>query len=554
MSPLARKVRVRLDRSFLTQDWPLVIAIGLLACLPLYLYGVPFIVGDLQHHYRTALGFYESILNGNYYPSWHASTNGGYGDVSVRFYPPMLYFLLCGARMITGDWFFATLLTSVLLTTTGALGMYLWARCFTSHYYSLAAGALFLLSPFHANELYQAGFYGQYAAANILPFVFAFVERIIRGGSRRYVAGLALAWGLVTLFHVPLAVIGSISIATYILIRFSQFFSVASIYRMVAGIGLGTALSCFYWLPVLRELKFKTPSGVGQGPWFDYRNNFLFQHSPSVMGNFLIPLLAAATIALALPATVLIFKKRSEAIAPGVVASLGFLMSTSLSKPIWDHVSILQETQFPWRWLTITSACISLLIAVAGPEIASMWRSRWRPLALVLIGLVAIGTSFTILQLIRGAPLFRRTDFNERVEAQRGSATNKDFLPVWAEGQPRAMTVPVEAGTRDVTIIDWSQEHKAFTLVPGEQTAARLKVYYYPYWVATADGKQLLTQPASDGALLVTVPGDRSRVDVKFTEPSSSYAAAAISLVALLVIVYLLDLTGGLRSYGTPRL
>jgi hypothetical protein len=537
MSAFSSKELAPLDSSFLTRDWPLVIAIGIVACLPLYFYGVPF-VGDLPHHFRTALGFYESILNGNYYPSWHPSTNGGYGDLSVRFYPPALYFVLCGARLLTGDWFLASLFTSMLLTIVGALGMYLWARAFTTHYFALAAGLLYLLSPFHANEMYQAGMYGQYGAGNLLPFVFAFVERIIRGGSRRNVAALGLVYALVVLFHVPLAVIGSISVGIYALIRLAQSFSLTAIYRLVAGVLLGVALSCFYWLPVLRELKWKHPSGVGQGAWFDYRNNFLFQHSISVMSNFLLPMLAAATIALALPALVLFFKRRTDVIAPAVVAVIAFVMSTPVSKRIWDASSTLQETQFPWRWMTITSACVSLLITVSLPELAKIWRSRWRPVSLALIGLVAISISFTILQLIRGAPLFKHQEFNERVEAQRGSATNPDFLPVWAAETPHQMNNPVDTGSRQASVKDWSAEHKVFTIEPGPATEVRLKVFYYPYWVATANGTRLATNPADDGAILVSVPaGEGTLIDVRFVEPSSTRASAVVSLVALLITI-----------------
>src|SRR5262245_60525221 len=100
--------------SLTPKTYLIVLAIGVVACLPLYLYGLQ-LFGDLNHHYRTALGFYESILSGNYYPSWHPSTNGGYGDLSVRFYPPVLYFMLCAFRLITRDWFLAGLLTMTSL-------------------------------------------------------------------------------------------------------------------------------------------------------------------------------------------------------------------------------------------------------------------------------------------------------------------------------------------------------------------------------------------------------------------------------------------------------
>ncbi len=514
------------------------LVIGLVACLPLYLYGVPFAL-DLQHHYRTVLGFYDSILSGNFYPSWHPSTNGGYGDPSVRFYPPALYFLLSGARLITRDWFLASLLTSTLLTTAGSFGMYFWARSFTTHYYALAAGLLYLLSPFHANEMYQAGMYGQYAAGSVLPFVFAFVERIIQGGRSRDVAGLGFSYGLVILFHVPLAVLGSIAIGIYALVRLIQLFKVVSVYRLVAGVILGIALSCFYWLPVMRELKWKYPSGIGQGAWFDYRNNFLFHPSPSVMSDFLLPMLAAATITMAAPTAILIFKRKSNGLAPGVVALVSFFLATPLSKPIWDALPILQETQFPWRWMTITSACLALLVSICLPELASMWPSRWRPLSLALIGLLAIAPSFTILQLIRGAPLHDRVTFNQEVESQRGSATYRDFLPIWAKLQPRQMNSRVETQNRPVTIIEWSAERRVFSLDSGPETEARLRTYYYPYWVASAAGRQLFTRPADDGALLVTVPAEKSTVEVKFVVPLSSEIVGVLSACALIVIIWL---------------
>jgi len=515
-----------------------VLVIGLAVCLPLYLYGVPFAL-DLQHHYRTALGFYDSILTGNFYPSWHPTTNGGYGDPSVRFYPPAIYFLLSGARLITRDWFLASLLTSTLLTTAGSFSMYFWARSFTTHYYALAAGLFYLLSPFHANEMYQAGMYGQYAAASVLPFVFAFVERIIQGGRSRDVAGLGFSYGLVILFHVPLAVLGSIALGIYALVRLIQLFNVVSVYRLVAGVILGIALSCFYWLPVMRELKWKYPSGIGQGAWFDYRNNFLFHPSPSVMSDFLLPMLAAATIAMAVPTAILIFKRKSNGLAPGVVALVSFFLATPLSKPIWDALPILQETQFPWRWMTITSACLALLVSICLAELASMWFSRWRPLSLALIGLLAIAPSFTILQLIRGAPLHDRVTFNQKVESQRGSATYRDFLPIWAKLQPRQMNSQVETQNRSVTIIEWSAERRVFSLDAGPETEARLRTYYYPYWVASAAGRQLFTRPADDGALLVTVPAEKSTIEVKFVEPLSSDIAGVLSACALVVIIWL---------------
>ena len=533
----------------------LIVAIGVVTCLPLYLYGLPLLL-DLNHHYRTALGFFESIVSGNYYPSWHPSTNGGYGDPSVRFYPPAIYFLLCTFRLITHDWFSASLLTVTSLSITGAFGMYLWARSFTSHYYALAAGLLFVLSPFHANELYQSGMYGQYAAASVLPFVFASIDRIIQRQRNSDVALLGLSYGLLILCNVPVAVLGSIALGIYTLIRLVESFELRILHRLVIGTLLGVALSCFYWLPVLREMKWKSPSGIDQGAWFDYRNNFLFAPSPSVMSDFLLPLLALATLTMSVPAVILLFKRNKKAVAPATIALIGFFMSTALSKPIWDRLPILQETQFPWRWMTISSACISLLVALSLSEMYSMWRGRLRALSIAFTGLVLFALTFTIFQLMRGAILSDRASFNQKVEWLKGSNTNQDFLPIWVKGKPREMESEVEATNRVVRVLDWSAERKVFSIEPGQATDVRLKTYYYPYWHASANAIPLVTRPGDDGALMIKVPSEKTTIEVKFTEPSSSYIAGLVSIAALLMIVSLRvfpKLSWSLARVSAPR-
>src|SRR5437588_9661638 len=81
------------------------------------------------------------------------------------------------------------------------------------------AGILYALAPYRLNEVYQASLLSEYAACSILPFAFAFVERICRKKSKYDVFGLAGSYGLLILTHLPLTVIGSLSLALYALVR-----------------------------------------------------------------------------------------------------------------------------------------------------------------------------------------------------------------------------------------------------------------------------------------------------------------------------------------------
>lgn len=533
-----------MSRTLSEQYWLYAIAVGLLCSLPLFLMGLPFGY-DLVHHYRVAQGLYDSIVSGNFYPSWLASTNGGYGDPSVRFYPPALYFLLAGLRAVTRDWYLASQLALTLLTVAGGVGMYLWARELTARSYAVAAALIYLLSPFHANEMYLAGMYAQYACASALPFVFAFIERILARNRWADAAGLAISYAMLILFNVPLALMGSIAAGIYALLRLAQSFKKEALYKLAAGALLGLALSCFYWLPVLFELKWKSPSGVGQGEWYDYRRNFIFRPSPNELHDWWMKKIIPLTLLLLIPAAVSLFKERRRALPVALVALLTFLMATVVSKPAWDIFPALQETQFPWRWLTITSACLSVLVALSLPELSRLRRTRLRPLALALLGLALIPLSFTVSQTIRGAVFHDRRAFDEILTLAREKETNRDFLPVWAASKPEEMNSPVEALGRKVNVTNWGAEQRDFQVETGNQVEARVKTFYYPLWKATAGGASLATRPASDGALLVAIPPDAVQVELKFIEPRSTYVAAVVSIIGLLLIALLVFLGRG---------
>jgi uncharacterized membrane protein len=453
----------KLKRPPYFRGWFLVVIIGLAVCVLISLYGIPY-SADLDHHYRLAQCFYDSIVRGDLYPSWLSFSNGGYGDPSVRFYPPALSYLLSVFRLLTGDWYLASILALTLLTVIGGLGMYLWARSLTGERCAVLASLLYMLAPFHASEMFQAGMFAQYACACVLPFVFAFIERIIARGKWSDVAGLGISYGLLVLCNLPMVVLGSLAAGVYALIRLMQSFGKRSVYQLAVGILSGLALSCFYWLPMLFEMKWKSPSGVGQGAWFDYKNNFIFRPSPNELGDWWITIMIVVTLVMALPALVLFVKRKRKTLAPALIALFSFLMATPLSKPVWDALPQLQETQFPWRWLTITSACLSLLVALSLPELVRMWQTRLRPLSFVLVGITVIGLSFTALQVMRGAMFQDRQTFDRKVAALRDSETNKDFFPIWATGKPQKMDQPVEVAGRDVHVISWSEKQKEFQI------------------------------------------------------------------------------------------
>ena len=524
---------IKKPSAFYKSEWLIVILIGVALSLPMLVRGFPS-GNDLPHHFRLALGFYDSFVNGDLYPSWLSMTNDGYGDPSVRFYPPGLYFLLSIFRSIIGEWYAASILTFGVLTFMSSVGAYVWAKAMGLGRYTLLAALVYPLTPFHTNELYQAAMYGQYAAACFLPFVFAFVERVFRYPTWTNSIGLALSYAAVILFHVPMAIFTAIAIAVYVGIKLIQNFEIRKFGLLCFSGILALGLSCFYWIPVIIELRWKYPSGAGQGEWFNYNNNFIFTTLPGEAENYWIPILLGVTGLLVFPGLVTLVKRNRDFYAAAILALFTFLLSTKLTKPIWDALPLLQETQFPWRWLTLTSLFLTILAVAGLRELHNTWKTRNRVLALLIIGLLTIILAFTVSQVVRSAVFIDRPDFNTSVSALRGSATNQDFLPIWAAVDKSEHHPEVET-SRKAEINDWSLEHKQFSIVPGPPEDARLKLFYYPYWKAYAGHEQLNTRPDEKGRLLVSIPADAVTIDMQFVEPLSSRISGVISLTCLLI-------------------
>jgi uncharacterized membrane protein YfhO len=110
---------------------------------------------------------------------------------------------------------------------------------------------------------------------------------------------------------------------------------------------------------------------------------------------------------------------------------------------------------------------------------------------------------------------------------------------VWVSDKLVEMNQPVETPGRNVHVDEWSLKQKEFQVEAGAATEARLRLLYYPYWQATSEGKPLTTRPASDGALLVSVPETATSVRVDFVEPASTYVAGVLSILGLVAIAVL---------------
>jgi uncharacterized membrane protein len=513
-----------------------VIVGAVLIAVPLLVFGVPS-NRDLTNHFRFALPFYDAIVAGDPYPGWLAESNSGFGDPSFRFYPPALYYLLGAFRFVFGDWYIGTLLTFTSISVISSLGMYFWARSVLSSRAAVLVSLFYAIAPYHVNQLYQATLLAEWAGSAVLPFVFAFTDRVCLHGRRRDIAGLAGSFALLAFTHLPLAVIGSMALVVYALVRIERGRWIETLTKLGAAAAVGLCASAVYWVTMVSEMRWIGINEVNPDASVDYRRNFVLStFSPDNLNVWWMNIIALGTVLLFVPVFLLL--RRDAAIerrlirAAGVLAVLALFMMLPVSRPLWSVLSPLQQTQFPWRWLAILSMAGAVVAGAAVPLLSKLKREH----RLLLFGAMAVSVVFTLSHIVREAQFLNRAKFETALQDVRGSASVNYWFPVWASVSPRPMSQQVEVTDRQVTINSWQSEQRNFSVSAGHTAEVRVRTFYYPHWTATSNGQVLATRPDTDGALLISVPATAASIDLKFREPRRSQLSAIASLVGLLGI------------------
>ena len=163
-----------------------------------------------------------------------------------------------------------------------------------------------------------------------------------------------------------------------------------------------------------------------------------------------------------------------------LVFAFTILMATQLSFPVWKLIHPLQETQFPWRWLAVTSLAGSLLVGACLPFWRGQAQGKKRPLVPRLRG-SNVFPCVSLSHTIRRGEILSARDFESLCNRFRGSASVTQWLPIWTSDRVRTMQSNVETDGRSVTVDSWEPERRTFHVAAGGPTFARVKTFYYPH-------------------------------------------------------------------------
>jgi hypothetical protein len=556
----------------------LAVALALLAALPFLLRpGLPRDT-DAELHVFRAAEVSVCWQGGVIYPRWAPDLYFGYGYPIFNYYAPLTYHLaslialLPGVSVVTG-----VKAVFVLGLIVGGLGTYLLVRDLFGPEAGVVGAAVFLFAPYVLLiDPHARGDLAEHFALCLLPLVSFLLRRLVAGGGRGALLGATIGIAALLLSHNLLGALG-------IVLAFGAFVWQVVVEGRRDGVGRGllafalaAALSAFFWLPMLLELKDVQLTVVGPGH-FDFRNHFVplaellspsrlvdmgavaarYHHNLG-LAQWLLALAGAAALARRGSP-----QRRALLFFVLIGVLLVFLM-TRASLRVWETLPWLEYLQFPWRILGTAAFALAVL---SGAATSWLPPARWRRIALGAFVLALL-----LLALPSMSPLPWSSDFGDtsregvvafELEGKVvGTTSTGDFLPRTVDMSPHPEPSlfssyegpgPVDKVNRatlpegtTVRVLEHGPVHDLFFVSGSTDFVLRVYTLLFPGWHAYVDGEEVeLSRGRPEGSLSLPVPAGDHTVLLRFEDTPPRRAGWAIAAGGVLMLALALVLVRG---------
>ncbi len=407
------------DRPMLLPLWRdnflwLAMLLSIFAIAPFLLPGYFWGANDARHHVYFLFEYDRVVQDGIWWPRWSPDFAFGYGYPFFNIYGLFSHFLgELLVHFLRVSYTAAVKAIFVLGIAASAAAMYAYIRSWQGRAAGLVAAVVYTYIPYHLLNLYVRANLSESMAFVWLPLCLWCVRQAVRQPRYRWLVGLALSYAglmltsnLVIVLFTPLlglytlvlvlvysrpSIVGALTPES---ITARQWLQLTLLNRgwwldrlrawgsiaLLPGLGLaaGIGLSAIFWLPLLLERNY-----VRVDQWFDgrydFRGHFLYffqlfsprwgfgvsQSGPNDQIGFQLGL---APVILAGVGILLIWhlvrRQRWEIACFALVGTVTAVFALTWGAFLWELPlvgGILQFAQFPWRWLSMTALCLSIL-------------------------------------------------------------------------------------------------------------------------------------------------------------------------------------------------
>jgi hypothetical protein len=547
--------------------------------------------------FHTDLAHHRGVL----YPRLVPELGFGYGRLLHQFYPPFGVELATWLHTLGLGFVDAARVTFSLCLVSSALGMYAFARQVLGGRWPAVLAAIgYVWAPYVLLDAHKGGVLGESIAMALMPWSLLAIDRLVRGGGWIAFGASAATLALIVLGHniTALFFVGLVSLYALLLAARTWLGAAGGDRRSAAwnlgkaagAVALAIGMAAVYWLPALVELPYSRVSDQRTGEFtvtrhlvaptdllqplvvFDYYVEAVPRHGLTAAlltaGAGLLVLLAILRRPTSMSAVVsrLTGPDRLVVLACALCFLVVMLLQLRLATLVWETVPLISFVQFPQRLFVFSSFAGAIVLGSAPWAVRCLFGLRWLgvligALIVAILGLTSLpGVYWT--WPVAGSHIIDEDQVGIGTAAERRLSERRafdDYFPIWVEEDATQITRPPTTNR--------AEEYRAASAGPAPrlalvergylQTVVRaeaetpstliLHQFYFPGWLAEADGVPLAVSPAGPlGLVEVTIPGGKHDVRVWFGETPTRLAAIGVSVVALVVLLLAL-----VRGLGT---
>lgn len=524
-------------------------------------------LGDVRWHLTWLQHFSRQVSEGIGYPRWLAGTNFGYGSPTFVFYPPLIYYVGTGLKMLG----FTFEQTVNILFTGGVflsgISFYLLGRFRWGQVSGLFGALAYMLSPGLLGVVHGGGLAPLYSFV-WLPLLVWLTDKSVKCVCAR--RALTLVWMLVALTHLPSLLIYAIASFPYTLFRLRhQPWRVKVPVLLTAPIGWG--LAAFFLVPAILEQRYINIDYMlaSQDGFKSAMMSVTDTLRDGWRNRTVQQWLACLTFALIAAVG---YEQPKSRKAVGIVLLIAiaivFLIS-DWSWPLWKIAPIIKKIEYSTRinrllYLAQAALCAMAVQALIAPRKLTLRKLTLRKLTLrkrlVQVSLMAVvcavlfgnfkahhlevrkfpglyssGNGVMLnrewIETIVSDPFSDRLidvpEYRPRLaveqnfvkEVQTGAglpevkSTVSGSLPTPQPHQPKFEVIEGEA---TVETLAWKSEFRKLRVDAKTDASIALRVYAYPAWRMAVEGERYPTQTAYDGRIQLALPSGQHEVTLSY--------------------------------------
>lgn len=411
----------------------------------------------------------------------------------------------------------ATFLSGVL--------MYLWLRKHVGVAAAIFGEVLFIFTPYHIQNVFVRGALPEYLGGVFILLTLLGISTVLINAKPYGHVLVIIGVALLVLSHPMMLVTGSVICSLYALIVVWQR-RISFLKLITLGISsvLGLLLSSYYFLPLTLELKYfyygLSASKLRLADAFLSIPQLLSASAPYLGSSAAGPpgvslrlgLVEAGSILLAALGLLMGRLRQKKFMLIWLGVTLGLVALTlPISKPLFEHISVFNNLQYPWRFLSVISIAITLVAALLFDQFGNRWLLF---LGVGVILCLAVPTAYGKNYILTPLSEYQFTVTNLHT---------KNMAPIWAGESADYPLHPEKValieGVGQITNLNIQNSVRSFDIQADGRVRMADYTFFFPGWKVYLDGVELpfeFQDMNYRGIITYIVPPGKHHVEVKF--------------------------------------